>query len=465
MKNLIDRLSKIEHFAGLPRGEIQWLAENSKVIECASGDFLFRKDDPLDHMSIVLQGRFTVMIEQNGAFRSIAEMNGGDITGNLPYSRAKNAIGFARAVAQSEVMRLHKRHFPEMIRSHHELTERLVHLLTSRVREFTKMQQQNEKLMSLGKLSAGLAHELNNPSAAVVRSAATLRRHLGNTPEKFKQVMMIRVSPAEVDAVNAVIFDYLARGIDLEMSMMARTALEDDVLDWLEEYDIEDADEIAETLSEYAIPLDKLAEIVRHVPPENLPSVMGWVNNVLVTEKLVVEIESASRRIADLVKSVKTYTHMDQGQDMQPADIRGGIRSTLTMLNHKLRQKNIEIVLDFPDDLPTIEAHAGELNQVWTNLIDNAIDAMSDNGTLHINARRDHDFVKVNFIDNGPGIPEEIQTRIFDPFFTTKGLQEGSGLGLDIVQRIVQQHRAAIRVSSQPGNTDFELCFPMSKKK
>ena len=243
------------------------------------------------------------------------------------------------------------------------------------------------------------------------------------------------------------------------MSLMEKSDLEDDITDWLEERGIEDGTEIAEILAEFGFDLEVLEELYEYVPDQFFPPVANWFNSVLSTEKLVTEIDEASSRIAKLVKSVKSYTHMDQAPERQMADIREGIRNTFTILGHKIKKQQIDLKENFPEDMPQVKVFVSELNQVWTNLMDNAIDAMPHGGTLEIAADFDKDYLRVHIIDSGTGIPEEVIGSIFDPFFTTKEMGKGTGMGLDVVQRIVSQHQAVIQVKSQPGETKFTVCF------
>lgn len=461
MQNLLEGIKRFDLFRSIPDEQLSWLLEKAACREYQDGDYVFKKGDPVENLYVVVEGQIVFKFEQQGQFRELARAVAGDATGTLPFSRAKESLGFGVAVGTTRLLCLHKTHFREMVQRHYELTEALVHILTSRVREFTKSQQQNEKLMALGKLSAGLAHELNNPAAAVVRSAAALRQHLGAVPEKFKRVMMIRLSPQQVDAINDILFAKIAPGRNPALALMQRTALEDELAEWMESHDIQDGSTMAETLVEFGFGLADLDKILHAVSSAFLAPALEWFDNVLNTEKLVVEIEEASKRIGALVSSVKSYSHMDQAPDKQWTELRIGIDSTLTMLRHELKKKNIQVKVDFPDDLPKVKAFVGELNQVWTNLIDNAIAAMEPNGQLQIVARRDREFAVVSVIDNGHGIPEEIQSQIFDPFFTTKKMDEGTGLGLDIVQRIMRNHNAEIKVKSSPGRTEFTVCLPI----
>ena len=245
--------------------------------------------------------------------------------------------------------------------------------------------------------------------------------------------------------------------------MMDRSDLEDDMVDWLDDHNITNAPDVAENFVDFGVSIAEVEEFLKHIPETYTDSVINWVNNNLVTEKMVQDIEGASRRIADLVGSVKNFTHMDQGHDKQYADIHDGIKNTLTMLLYKIHKGGIELKKDFDKTLPPVKAMIGELNQVWTNLMDNALDAMepAGKGILELRTRRDKEFVEVSIIDNGPGIPDNIRSQIFDPFFTTKPIGKGTGLGLDVVTRIVKQHRGSIKVNSVPGRTEFIVCFPI----
>lgn len=452
-------LSKIDTFENIPEEQLQWLIEHSEVVELPDGGEFFKKGDPVDHAHFVLEGKLSIRVEQSGQFREAGQVNKGEITGTLPFSRIVTATAFGTAFKNTIILSFPRACFKEMIQTHYELTEMLVHTMTNRVRSFTKQQEQNGRMVALGKISAGLAHELNNPASAVVRSAAELKRQLQLQPDNFKRVMSIRMQPNQVDGVNELLFARAAQGPDTSMSLMEKTDLEDELTDWLEDHGLEDGSEIAEALSEFNFDVDMLEQMYVHVPDEDFPPVANWIKNVLSTEKLVREIEEASSRISKLVTSVKSYTHMDQAPEQQMADVREGIRNTFTILGHKIRKQQIELKENFPEDMPQVKVFISELNQVWTNLMDNAIDAMPDGGTLEVAADFDEDYLRVHVIDSGTGIPEDVLSNIFDPFFTTKAMGKGTGMGLDMVQRIVHQHQADIRVASAPGRTKFTVCF------
>jgi signal transduction histidine kinase len=455
-------LQEMELFQEVPDEQMKWFAENSEVNYFEKGEELFTPGKSADHIYIIMSGHFRLCFERNGKLQEIGELFPKEITGVLPYSRMKTTSGIGEALESSSVLGFHRNLFHDMICNHHELTAVFVQRMTDRIRNFTTFQQQNEKLASLGKLSAGLAHELNNPASAVVRSSEALKKHLNNTPEKFKEVLAIDVTPEQVDAVNEVLFSRISDFSNVRLSLMEKTELEDDLTDWMDEKGMDDSLEMAEVFAEYNFRIEDFEKVNEHVPDASLAAVFGWMASNIVTEKMVGEIADASKRISELVGSVKNYTHMDRSQDKQPTDLHEGLRSTVTMLGHKIRQNKIVLEEDF-GLIPKIQAFPGEVNQVFTNLIDNAIDAMEDGGgKLKITTIQVGEFVEVRINDSGTGITDEAIKKVFDPFYTTKEIGKGTGMGLDLVLKIMKQrHHGSVKVVSEPGNTTFTLCFPI----
>jgi len=456
-------LQTVESLREVPTEQLQWFADNSRHYILQEGEYLVREGTPTIGTHIIVTGEIRIFLLQNNEIREVALLEPKDITGYLPYSRGFHAGANLRATVDTQMMTFPIERARELITKNFELTEALVHIMTNRVRDFTAFQQQDEKMMALGKLSAGLAHELNNPASAIVRGSTTLKQHLQLVPEFFKEVIAIRMDDKEVDLVNNKLFEVLARQEKPKLTLMERTELEDEIRDWLEGHDVRNGGEIAENFLEASFTCEDLASFKDHIPTKYLSPVFNWINMNLVTEKMVQDIQESSQRISDLVKSVKNFTHMDQGRGKEFTDIHSGIRNTLTMLNYRIKKGNIELIEDYDLGLPKVFAMVGELNQVWTNLIDNALDAMeaAGKGQLKIITERDKEFVQVSIIDNGPGIPEKIKSRIFEPFFTTKEIGKGSGLGLDVVTRITKQHRGSVKVNSAPGRTEFIVCFPI----
>jgi signal transduction histidine kinase len=459
----VNTLKTFDTLKNVPDNQLQWLIDSCIIRLLQDGEYLTVQGEPLAGPHFLISGRLVLYLIQNGIRREIATSGAGDITGYLPYSRGIIATVSSRAVGELQVMSLPTERIREMIRDQFELTQALVHVMSNRVREFTALQQQNEKMMALGKLSAGLAHELNNPASAIVRDSVSLIEHLRAEPKTFKKVIAIQMDAGQVDALNEELFKVLAIKERPRLTLKEKTKLEEELTGWLDEHQVENSYEVAENFADFNFSIEVMETFGRHIPANYYSPVFNWISSLLVTERMVADIQESSRRIADLVTSVKTFTHMDRGSDKQYADIHTGIRNTLTMLGHKIRKSNITLVKDFDETLPPVKALIGELNQVWTNLIDNALDAMEPNnkGTLTIKTERDRQFVQVYIVDDGPGIPDDVKSRIFDPFFTTKEMGKGTGMGLEVVQRIVHQHNGSIRVQSVPGKTEFIVCFPI----
>jgi len=269
------------------------------------------------------------------------------------------------------------------------------------------------------------------------------------------------VTAEQLRAVEAMRATVTERMPEL-LSSLERADREDALADWLDEQGVAESWLLAETLAEAGVTPGDLDHLARLVPDAAAGPVVTWLEASLAKRRLLEGIEDAAARISDLVASVKTYSHMDRAPDKQPTDIHQGLDSTLTMLSHRIRKKAIAVERRYADDLPLVPAHPGELNQVWTNLIDNALDAMGEGGTLTLVTRREGVTVCIEIIDDGPGIPDDVQPRIFEPFFTTKDVGAGTGLGLDIVRRIVeQQHGGSVRLASQPGRTACTVSLPL----
>lgn len=460
--DLVDQLKAFEVFKSIDRPALAWLVERSEYNLFKEGEAIFQPGQPIEYMQIIMQGSYHAWLTQNNEQRDLGTWGVGYVSGLLPFSRMKEIKGTARAIEDVYLLQLHKDCFTEMVNISFELTQALVGVMSSRIRDFSSQRSHDEKMMALGKLSAGLAHELNNPASAIVRSAQELYGNIHYTPEKFKAVITMRLTEEQTDQVNAILYQKL-KAEKPELSIMDQQDAMDDIIDWLEDHDIEDGDDIAETFVEYGMDTDDMDKVEEIIEGKHLASILWWLESTLALERLVNEIQESADRIAELVSSVKEYSHMDRSTAKEFADLKDGIINTVIILKHKIKAKQIQVEKSFDPNLPKFKAFVGELNQVWTNIIANAIDAMDKGGILKIKTYRRENYLCVDISDNGHGIPEEIREEIFDSFFSTKSVSEGTGMGLDITKRIVERHGGNISVASKPGCTTFSVCFPMLK--
>lgn len=465
MKNIgIEDLKVVEEFNHVPDEQLQWLIDKGEVLELHAGERVFDVGDAVDKLFIVLEGKARICLMQNGQLRELATYQPGDVTGYLPFSRATFAFAFCECTKPSKIFTCTATCVKEGISRHYELTEALVHMMTSRVRDATTFQQQNEKMFALGKLSAGLAHELNNPAAAITRAASLLQKQVDQLPILFKEISLLHIAEEKIDKIQKLIRSKIEAN-NPQFSMLQKAQREGDIEDWLYENKLENIDTEGLADLDFTIEdLDTIKACAQSGAPGELNVVLEWIGNYLVTNKMAEDIRTSSERISNLVGAVKNFTFMDQASDKQLTDVHSGINNTLTMLNYKIKKGNIDVIQNYDQSMPKVYAMPGGLNQIWTNLIDNAIDAMESNkkGTLEIKTVHDAHFVKVYIKDNGSGVPKDIQQKIFDPFFTTKEMGKGSGLGLDVVNKIINQHNGTVKLFSAPGVTEFEVCFPIN---
>lgn len=455
--SLVDRLRRHIVLAGVPVEQLDWLASHGELRQIAKGEIVYRRGDPNMDLFVMLTGRLRVDLGRGrGPGRSV-EWLAGDVTGYLPYSRMTETPGIVEAIEPCDVLVVKRAHFPEMIRSCYELTSVFVHVMIDRARLFRSNELLDERMMSLGRLSAGLAHELNNPTSAVERSAKSLAGCLAGIDEAARALGTASISPDQMAVIGRIRDSSLST--DAPAGGVEQLEREDEMAEWLARTGVPGFD--ADTLAETSISVAQLDELASVVGRPSLDIVLRYLTMVWSVRKLAREIEIAATRIHDLVAAVKGFTYMDQATSPKPVDIGRGLSDTFTVHKAKARQKAIELKLEIEPGLPSIEAYGGELNQVWTNLIDNALDAAPRAGHVIVTAARDRQSIVVRVIDDGPGIAAAIRDRIFEPFFTTKRVGEGTGLGLDIARRLVERHEGAIEVRSQPGRTEFAVTLPL----
>ena len=456
----------IKVFSDLPEADLAWLAAQGEDVRLEAGGTLFVTGDSADYMYVLFEGEIEMRSEGTGVEAFVFRAQNGHVTGALPYSRLTRLMGTGRAVIAARIGKFPKTIFPEMLRRMPVLAERLVGLMMDRVRESTKSDQQRDKLMALGKLSAGLAHELNNPASAAQRAAGSLRGVRDQLRAAYLLLDRRDLSLPQREYIGE--FERCALEAASACSAVPQSSLEqsdkeDQLTTWLDGHSVPDSWKISQILVEAGIDPAKLKEIQEKIGSEAMSDALNRVSLALLGMRLISEIEQSTARIMDLVKAVKEYTYMDQAPE-QEIDIHDGIEGTLTIMAYKIRHKSIDVVREYDRTLPKICAWGSELNQVWTNLIDNAIDAMNEGDKLKIRTSKAGSHVLVEVRDSGSGIPPAVVPRIFEPFFTTKGVGEGTGLGLDTARRIVLKHRGDIQVESKPGDTCFRISLPLQKE-
>lgn len=457
VKRIAGELKAVEAFQGISDDNLEWFAEHATKALYAPGEIIVREGETAEFMFVVLQGEFTGRQESAGPDGPVFHIKAGAVTGLLPYSRMKQIKITSRADTNLCLLKFHSRLFPEMLHRMPVLGERLVGLLTDRVREFTRLEQQLDKLAALGKLSAGLAHELNNPSAAAVRSAETLLECLDRLRKLERDPSLNDANCERISLIEDAIRKDLKPAVFRDE--LERSDREDSLSAWLDANSVKEPWKIAPMLVEANLEKDHLQRLQAVAGPAFSSELVRFAT-MLEMEKLAEQIGHSTKRISSLVRAIKEYSYMDQSP-VQPVDIVHGIENTLTILDHKLR-KGVTVQRLFAPDLPRVTANGSELNQVWTNLIDNAADAMKNKGVLTIRAARDTDSVVVEIGDNGPGIPKDLQSHIFEQFFTTKPVGQGTGLGLDAVRRIVGKLNGTISFTSNPGDTRFQVRIPVA---
>jgi signal transduction histidine kinase len=445
--------------AGLPDDVLSWLCARGERVELQAGERLFERGAPADALWIVVEGAIQGFEEIGGQWLLAATTQAGQVTGMLPFSRMTHYPRYTLAREHSVVLRLDTSHFREMLDVSDELARRLVACMSDRVRRNVRLEQQRDRMVALGRLSAGLAHELNNPIAAIRRDVARLAEQRAALPRLVTAMVRHHLDPdalSRLEALRAA----AAVADTAELPPLERSEREDEVGDWLEVHGVAASWDIAATLVDGGVGLADLEDLATQVPGAALGDVLSWLSGGIESDRIVNEMDAACERISGLITSIKTYSHMDRSTEHKPTDVRTGLDNTVTMLGHQLKRKAISLVRVYDEDLPSIPTNAGEINQVWTSLIQNAVDAMSEGGVLTMRAHANDTWVEVEIADNGSGIPDELRPRIFEPFFTTKDVGVGMGLGLGIAQRIVRTHQGHIEVRSRPGETIMCVRLP-----
>jgi signal transduction histidine kinase len=457
-------LDRIGPLHGLSLEERLWLAHHGREVMANAGDVLFEEGTPAEHMLLILKGEIHVRRQQSGPM-ALFIGRAGQMTGILPFSRMVSYGGQGFAISPVWGLLVHRSEFPEMLQVIPSMAQRVVATLLDRVREVTRIEQQAEKLAALGKLAANLAHELNNPASAAQRAASNLVEALqANRSNRFKLVKL-SLREEQIHAIVAWEENVLTRTVLLPMANAQQGALdyiarEESVRSWLGTIGCQEVWEIAPQLVEQGIAASDLDELLTFLSPTETCISLQFFARYLRSTRAAETLVNSTARIFDLIDAVKDYSNMDRAPILE-VDVPAGLDATLQMLHS--RMDRVEIERDYEPGLPRISAYGGELNQVWTALIENALDALGNHGLLRIACRMEAEMFLVEIWDTGPGIPPELQERIFEPFFTTKAPGRGLGLGLDYAMRIVRKHRGHLSVKSQPGSTCFRVRLPLDQ--
>ncbi len=459
MAEASELLRRVPAFADLPDDQIAWFLSQSEDLPLKAGAAYARQGEAADAMFVLLEGEFQWRGELAGE-TFVREIKAGEVTGVLPFSRMKKFTLTGRALTDARVLRFPAALLPELVQKMPELASRLVGVMSDRIREATRFEQQRDRLAGLGKLSAGLAHELNNPASAAKRATSQLRDILKRVRDASLELgrrTLTAEQKSEIEKLEASLTQVDGPPPD----PLAASALEDEIDSLLRSHGQNDLWQLAADLAHRNFKPEQLEHLFATFDAGTARAALVRISSSVEIAGLLNEIESSTSRISDLVGAIKEYTFMDQAP-VQNVDIVKSLETTLTILNHKLKH-GVVVQRDYQKIPLMVNSFGSELNQVWTNIIDNAIDAMGGKGKLRVRTYRQDQCAVVEIADDGPGISPEVQPHIFEPFFTTKGVGEGTGLGLDTVQRIVKKHRGNIQVNSKPGDTRFQVWLPLAE--
>jgi len=460
----IQDLRKSPLFQGLSDEELRQLMDMAESLSLQAGEVLIKQGELGDSAYVVINGEFEVQKQSGQSLIKIDVRNPGDVVGEMALlSRApRNATLIAKT--EGEVLRIPQEAFEKLLTSSTTATMAVLHWVMARLTQNESLLHQQEKMAALGTMSAGLAHELNNPSAAAQRSASQLKETQSKWLSLTHQIERIVLQENQTDWLDDFMQEASRRfEAPLKLNTLDKIDLVDQLQAWLEASGIESAWELAPAMVNFGWENDSLEKLKNSLSAPLFSLAIQWLSTGCLMVGLLSEVLQTTERISQIVRAVKSYTYLDQAPLLE-VDVHEGLENTLVIMQHKLK-KGVTVKREYSPNLPHIEAYASELNQVWTNIIDNAIDAMNGKGEIKIKTYVDDQRVIVEITDNGPGIPEEIQSRIFEPFFTTKAPGHGTGLGLHISHDIIaNRHHGQLLVESKPGETKFKVILPKQIK-
>ena len=459
----VGALYQVPLFEGVSSDEMAWLTANSQLLHLENGEYFVREGDTHVRFSVILEGEMQVTRMMHGAVTVVGTTPRGITCGQLNLLNDTPSEQTIQAIMPTTLMVFEPEAFRAIFSASPKVGSRILRIAAERMAMFLSQETQQQKMAALGKLSAGLAHELNNPAAAARRGAQSLREMLPALQVETIALNSCYFSTSQTEALMNLQNSLITRvSHPPTLNPLERRDREEALGDWLDAKGISDAWEIAPVLVGVGFTLDELSELSDQMGLQYAQQVITWLGHTLSATELLDTVEQSTKRVSDLVSAIKEYTYMDRARVVDDVDLQHGLETTLKVLNHKL--KHINIIRDYDPTLPKISGSGSDLNQVWTNLIDNASDAMNGQGTLQIITRNENEFAMVEITDSGKGIPPEVLPHIFSPFFTTKGVGSGTGLGLDTSYRIIQQHNATVEVQSEPGRTRFIIRIPITER-
>jgi signal transduction histidine kinase len=455
-------LKVITILADLPDDDLAWIAERCTERTAVAGETVFTPGTPAEFMYFLLKGSIEFRRTDREADAPNFIARAGDTSGRIPFSRMKTITGRGRSLTDTRAALFPAALFPDLLRQIPVLESRLVAILTDRVRETERRDHEYERFRLLGRISAGMAHELNNPVAAARQAVAELHNRIDAVHRFTIEMLEAGVDAASLQGLNNERIEVATRRPP-SLDPIERSEREEAMTAKLAEAGVPEPWVVSATFVSAGITCEELKVASDCIPVRALKPVLCWMAAAVAADTLLRELSQSTARVSDLVNAVKAYTQMDRPSAKEYVDLRTGISAALAIFAGRIEEKHITISRQF-GDLPKVSVYVGDINQVWANLLANAIDAVDDGGHITLMGCREGDtHVRIDVMDNGIGIPEDIQERVWEPFFTTKEVGQGTGLGLDIVRRIVvRRHEGTVTLKSTPGATVFTVILPIN---
>jgi signal transduction histidine kinase len=463
--DLLEQLCAHATLGSAPRHELEWLVAHGTVQDYPEGGVLTHKGEQALALYIVLSGHVVIFVDRGNGPKKVMEWRGGDVTGVLPYSRMTSPPGDTVAYEPTTVLAVARESLRELTHECYVVTGILVHKMVDRARQFNVSDLHENRLASLGRLAAGLAHELNNPAAAIERSAALLDDRIDESERAALALGSARLTDAQLAAVLAIRESCLATPQQGVLSPIQQAERDEEIAGWLDDRGIDSR--ISTLLGETAATISALSQLAAVVDGQPLEAVLRWAAAGCSVRSISSEIQDAALRISGLVTSVKGFAHLDRGQSAEPVNLGTALHQTVAVYRSKARDKKVAVGVMFDESLPLVCGFVGELGQIFGNLLENALDAAPESGRVDIAGAIEHNRLVVRVIDNGSGVDPDLLVgdKLFDAFETKgKPVGKGTGLGLSIVRQLLRHNNGMIEVNSKPGRTEFSVSLPIANQ-